>query len=293
MSVENPESGPALRSGGLTLVPGQVAVVTGAASGIGFAIADALAAAGVDIALSDVEADALAAASERITGRGVRTIAVTTDVTDARAVEQLATRTLDEFGRIDIVVNNAGVAAAVGPLWEVPLEETRWVMNVDLFGVIHGIRFLVPHLVAQGRGHVVNVSSLAGLVPIPFNGPYNAAKYGVLALSETLRDEFAELAPGVGVSVVCPGVVATRIRESGRNRPHGAPPPPSRRPVAPAGGSIDPAEIAMLTLDAIRTGRFVIAAPQHVIDDAMARMDRITRDLQEASTALPQTRSQQ
>jgi NAD(P)-dependent dehydrogenase (short-subunit alcohol dehydrogenase family) len=208
------------------VLSGRVAVVTGAASGIGRALAGRLAAEGMAVVLADVEASALDAAAAdvaaEVDGGSDVVEAVVTDVSDPAAVDALAARALGRFGAVHVVCNNAGVVT-LGSTWEQPLDDWRWVLDVDLWGVINGIRTFVPILIRQGtEGHVVNTASIAGLVPSPTIAPYNVAKAGVVAASETLDMELRQLGAPIGVSVLCPGVVPTRIAESERNRPGGA-----------------------------------------------------------------------
>ena len=197
---------------------GRVAVVTGGASGIGNALARRFADVGMRVVIGDVEAPALEVAVKELRDGGADVIGVPTDVTDPDQVEALAVAAEREFGAIHIACNNAGVGAG-GLSWEAPLETWKWVIGVNLWGVIHGIRAFVPRIIAQDAGHVVNTASVAGLVAAPFMGPYNASKHGVVALSETLHHELALMAPHVKVSVLCPAWVNTRIGESERNRP--------------------------------------------------------------------------
>lgn len=203
--------------GTMKLEPGQVAVVTGAASGIGLALARAFAERGLSVVLSDlrtaeVEASAAAIAQEY----GAQTLAVTTDVRDYAAVQALADATLDRFGRVDVVCNNAGVMGPMGTSWELDPAVFRWLIDVALMGVVHGVRAFVPHLVAAGHGHVLNTSSMAGLMPLPGIAPYGVAKHGVMGLTETLRAELARHAPGVGATVLCPGYVPSDLGVSSR-----------------------------------------------------------------------------
>ena len=219
---------------------GQSAVVTGAASGIGRALALEFARSGLDVALADVEEDALRAAVDDVAAIGVRAIGVRTDVTSADDVQRLAQRAFEAFGDVHVVCNNAGVAIGRDPLWEVDLDAWRWIFDVNVWGVIYGVRAFVPHFVARGTGHVVNTASMAGLTVIPFNGPYNVTKHAVVSLSETLQGELASIAPAVGVTVLCPALTTTRIgdaaaprrRRSTSKRAAGyrvAAPPPRRR----------------------------------------------------------------
>ena len=197
---------------------GRVAVVTGGASGIGFSLASAFAAEGMKVVLGDIEAPALDEAVGKLEASGAEAIGVVTDVSDGEQVQALADAAVARFGAIHIACNNAGVGAG-GLSWEAPVATWDWVLGVNLWGVIHGLRAFVPILMQQPQGYVVNTASVAGLVAGPFMAPYNASKYAVVALSETLHHEMAMMAPHVKVSVLCPGWVRTRIADSARNRP--------------------------------------------------------------------------
>ena len=201
----------------MELTGGSVAVVTGAASGIGAALGQSFAAAGCGVVLADVDADALAAVAGSI---DADVLAVVTDVSDSASVEHLADEAFARFGGVDVLCNNAGVST-FNPLIAQTLDDWRWVLGVNLWGVIHGINAFLPRLLEQGRpAHIVNTSSLAGLASgLPQLGPYNVSKVGVVALSETLRMELAMSGAPIGVSVLCPGSTGTRILESERNRP--------------------------------------------------------------------------
>jgi NAD(P)-dependent dehydrogenase (short-subunit alcohol dehydrogenase family) len=180
----------------MKLEAGQVAVVTGGASGLGLAMAHEFAARGLSIVLG-----------------------VPTDVRFPDQVDALAAATIERFGRVDVICNNAGVATMSGATWEVPLEDWKWILDVNLLGVVHGVRSFVPHLVAQNSGHVVNTASMAGVSAGPGMAPYLASKHAVFALTEGLTAELAESAPGVRVTVVCPGSLDTNIATAERNRP--------------------------------------------------------------------------
>jgi NAD(P)-dependent dehydrogenase (short-subunit alcohol dehydrogenase family) len=199
---------------------GRVAVVTGAASGIGRAMAERFAAEGMKLVLADVEPTALAAAESSLRAAGREVLAVRTDVSKAAEVEALAARAEAAFGKVHVLCNNAGVAAA-GMTWEVSLADWEWVLGVNLWGVIHGVRAFVPRMLAHGEdAHVVNTASIAGLVTTPGMSPYSVSKHGVVTLTEALYHELAMVSGGrVSASVLCPGWVATQIADSQRNRP--------------------------------------------------------------------------
>jgi NAD(P)-dependent dehydrogenase (short-subunit alcohol dehydrogenase family) len=201
----------------MELSNGSVAVVTGAASGIGAALGRAFAAAGCSVVLADVDSvglDALAATMEG------EVLTVVTDVSVAADLEHLAEAAFNRFGGVHVLCNNAGVST-FNPVVAQSLDDWRWVLGVNLWGVIHGVQAFLPRMTAQGQpAHIVNTSSLAGLASgLPSLGPYNVSKVGVVALSETLRMELAMAGSPVSVSVLCPGSTPTRILESERNRP--------------------------------------------------------------------------
>lgn len=201
----------------MKLESGQVAVVTGAASGIGLALANAFAARGMHVVLSDLRTEEVTASAARVAqDHAVQTLTVTTDVRDPDAVESLAQATLDRFGRVDVVCNNAGVMGPMAPSWELDPAVFRWLLDVALLGVVHGVRAFVPKMIAAGRGHVLNTASMAGLMPLPGITPYGAAKHGVVGFTESLRAELAIHAPFVGATVLCPGYVPSDIGISSR-----------------------------------------------------------------------------
>jgi NAD(P)-dependent dehydrogenase (short-subunit alcohol dehydrogenase family) len=197
---------------------GRVAVITGGASGIGLGLAHRFAAEGMKLVIGDVETAALDDAVATLRGKGAEVLGVVTDVADPDQVQALADAAVSRFGGVHVCCNNAGVGTG-GLSWEIPRATWEWVLGVNLWGVIHGIRTFVPLLVQQPEAHVVNTASIAGLVAAPFMGPYNASKHAVVAISETLHHELAMHAPHVKVSVVCPGWVRTKIADSERNRP--------------------------------------------------------------------------
>jgi NAD(P)-dependent dehydrogenase (short-subunit alcohol dehydrogenase family) len=251
----------------MELQRGQVAVVTGAASGIGLGIARAMARRGLAVVMADVEPGALAESAASVASSlaadGAEVLAVETNVSDAAQVDDLARQTLERFGRVDVVCNNAGVVTYSKPTWEMDELDWKWVLGVNLWGVIHGIRSFVPTLVAQGRGHVVNTASIVGLSVGPEIAPYTASKHAVVAISETMRGELAARAPGVGVTVLCPSYVPTRIGEAQRNRPADLTPDSG---AAVEGTARDrsrleatpPNEVGEMVAAAIESGRFYL-----------------------------------
>jgi NAD(P)-dependent dehydrogenase (short-subunit alcohol dehydrogenase family) len=264
---------------------GKVAVVTGAASGIGKALSAAFVDVGMKVVLADVEAAALESAAEELRGQGADVFAVTADVAQAADVERIGMAAMDVFGALHVACNNAGVSGG-GLSWEIDLETWRWIIDVDLWGVIHGVRSFTPLIIASGGGHIVNTASMAGLTSNPFMGPYNVAKHGVVTLSETLSVELQMTHPEVGVSVLCPGWVRTKINESERNRPD----LPDAVDVEETGEGLlamkeminswiaeglQPAHVASLVVEAMRENRFyVLTHPewQGMIQDRIDRM---------------------
>jgi NAD(P)-dependent dehydrogenase (short-subunit alcohol dehydrogenase family) len=196
----------------------RVAVVTGAASGIGRALAERFGDEGMKVVLADVEEDALRQAEAEFREKGVDVLGVRTDVSKPEDLEKLAQQTLDTFGAVHVVCNNAGVAGAWGPTWANTLDDWNWIIGVNLWGVIHGVRVFLPIMLEQGdEGHIVNTASLAGLMP--GRGIYGVTKQAVVALSESLYNELKVADAKIGVSVLCPGWVDTNIIDADRNRP--------------------------------------------------------------------------
>jgi len=202
---------------------GKVAVVTGAASGIGRAMAERFAREGMKVVLADVEEKPLAEARDTVARAGAEALAVRTDVSRWEDVEALARRTFDAYGAAHVLCNNAGIGAG-GLTWELSEADWQWVLGVNLWGVVHGIRAFVPRMIRQGEGHVVNTASIAGLISAPGMGPYCASKHAVVAISECLHHDLTVAAGGkVKVSVVCPAWVKTNIADAERNRPASLP----------------------------------------------------------------------
>lgn len=243
---------------------GRVAFITGGAGGIGLAMAEAFADAGMKLVVTDVDADALGRVAEQFRGRNVPVLTLQLDVTDRAAFEAAADAAISEFGAIHVLCNNAGVYRG-GALHKVTYQDWDWVMGVNVGGVINGIQTIVPRIVAQGEGgHVVNTASMAGLSGSAAMGIYNASKFAVVGMSEAMR---ADLAPeGVGVSVLCPGMVRTQILESERNRPAEQAPRDAMAEQAAQSQNtfmqammatgIDVAEVGQMVLDGVREDRF-------------------------------------
>jgi NAD(P)-dependent dehydrogenase (short-subunit alcohol dehydrogenase family) len=264
----------------MELERGQVAVITGAASGIGFALADRFARAGLDVVLADVEAGPLADAAATVGAHGVDTLTVTTDVSKESDVQALAATTLERFGAVHVVCNNAGVAAQADP-WFGPLSSWEWVMGVNFWGVVHGCRAFLPHLLEGG--HIVNTASIAGLLP-GFGSSYDASKHAVVAITEHLFTTMQTAELPIGVSVLCPGWVRTKIIDAGRNWPTALgerPPDDVLRPVMDPHlrRAIDegatPASIADAVADAITAGRYWVLPHQDFLDLVIRRWDLI------------------
>lgn len=242
-------------------IAGRVAVVTGAASGIGLALAERFVAEGMSVVLADVEQDALERQVARLTADGARVLGVRCDVGDPAQVAQLRDRAVAAFGSVHVLCNNAGVAAG-RPSVKTRPEIWRWIVDVNLLGVAYGIHAFVPLMIAQGEGYVVNTASEAGLAASGLLGPYHATKYAVVGLSESLSLELA--GTGVGVSCLCPELVDTKIFESTRNAPAAlglAPPvaiPMNQIEQLMGSRALRPADVAAQVVDAIRAGRFWI-----------------------------------
>jgi NAD(P)-dependent dehydrogenase (short-subunit alcohol dehydrogenase family) len=253
-----------------------VAVITGAASGIGRGLAKRFAAEGMKVVLADVEEEPLARLEADLKAKGATVLTIRTDVSNAAAVENLAARTLDAFGAVHILCNNAGVVCS-RPVWEHTLADWEWVLGVNLWGVIHGIRAFVPRMLAQGdECHIVNTASILGLVGGSGEGIYKVSKHGVVVLSETLADELAQKGANIQVHVLCPGWVRTGILDSARNRPDALrnltekaqPHEPiiggSRNTRAEMEAGLSPSEVAAHVYNAIQNGIFYIHThPEH------------------------------
>lgn len=264
----------------------KVAVVTGAASGIGFGMAECFAREGMKVVLADVEDGALAQAEAKIKATGATTLAVRTDVSRSADVDALAEKTLAAFGAVHVVCNNAGVGGEGGFVWEQSLQNWRWVLGVNLWGVIHGLHTFVPILLRQKtEGHIVNTASMAGHFSGPFMSPYNASKFAVVTISESLHFELEMSGALPKVSVLCPGFVSTNIANSERNRPADLATEPRQlsegeqamremgRQMIAAG--MPPAEVATQVLAAIREERFYVFPHPYLLEFTRLRMENV------------------
>jgi len=272
---------------------GKVAVVTGAASGIGRELALACAAEGARLAIADVDEKGLAETA-RLLPPGCESIQVRCDVSKALDLEALAGRTYERFGAANVVFNNAGVAVA-GPVWSAPLDEWKWVLDVNLMGVVHGIHAFVPRmLAAKTEGHVVNTASVAGLLSVPGSGVYCASKHAVVSLSECLHHDLRMAGSNIGVSVLCPAWVATGIADSERNRPAAL---AERNPLAApyeenvrkavASGKLSAAQVARITVDAVKANRFYVLPHQKIKASIEQRMRDILDEREPVDVSRP------
>jgi len=265
---------------------GKVAVVTGGASGIGRAIAERFAAEGMKVVLADIEEGALATAESEMRAKGTTVASKRTDVSRGEDVEALARFTIDRFGAVHVVCNNAGVAVG-GVTWQHTVKDWQWLLGVNLWGVIHGVRTFVPIMLQQGdECHVVNTASRAGLLTRPWLAMYCASKHAVVALSESLYHELTLTGSKIKVSVLCPAVVNTRIGESERNRPDvlrdadeaGAPAQMQAmeqafRALLATG--LPPEEVAGAVVEAIKDERFYIITHEGMKDQVSTRLSDI------------------
>ena len=266
---------------------GKVAVVTGAASGIGLALARRFGQDGMRVVMADIEQTALEREAAALAGEGIEVLARVTDTSLESDVEALAEVTLERFGGAHVVCNNAGVGSRGLKVADLPRRDFEWVIGVNLWGVINGIRAFLPRLLTQNEGHIVNTASVSGLYHHPRMGPYNATKAAVVALSETIRYELDEDGSNVGISVLCPSWVRTNISSAVRNLPerlHYELTPQqaeetleykARRRQQLRDEAIDADEVAVQVRDAVLTNRFYVITHPDSIDNMRARFDRI------------------
>jgi len=262
---------------------GKTAVITGGASGIGLAMAQRFGADGMKLVLADIEGEALGVAADGLRSSGIDVVTQVTDVSDGDQVDELGRVALEAFGAVHLVCNNAGVGGG-GLINTLTTADWQWVLGVNLWGVIHGMRVFLPMLMEQGEGHIVNTASVAGLFAAPFMGPYNASKFAVVAISETAFNELAMTGSNVGVSVLCPSWVKTRIHESARNRPDdlrneaddGVPDSVVAEAIAGfIAGGLTPEDVAEQVADAVAAKRFYILTHPDSKEMVRQRMEAI------------------
>ncbi len=267
---------------------GKVAVITGGASGLGRAMAERFARAGMSIVLADVEPKALAKAEAEMKAAGAKVIGVRADVSKADEVEALAQQTLAAFGGVHLVANNAGVAEG-GNVWDNTVADWEWVLGVNLWGVIHGVRVFTPIMLAQGsEGHIVNTASVAGLLSPPGMGIYSVSKHAVVALSECLHQDLAQKTDKVKCSVLCPAYVPTGIADSGRNRPAALSATRHKSAAdlaldaslkkAVQSGKLSAADVAEKVYESVRDERFYILTHPKIKPSIQWRMEDILQE---------------
>jgi len=276
----------------LTIRPGQTVVITGAASGFGLELARLGAKQGLNLVITDVQQDALDAALAELTGMGAKVAALRGDVSRAEDVQALADLCLERFGVPHIVINNAGVAHG-GLIWEHTQRDWEWVLGVNLFGVVHGVRVFTPLMLDAARkdpayqGHIVNVASMAGLLNSPNMGAYNVSKHAVVSLSETLYQDLSLVTEQVHASVLCPYFVPTGIHQSHRNRPkelRSEGKPTASQMIAQemstkavTSGKVTAADTAQLVFDAINRGQFYVYTHPQALGMVQTRLEDVVQ----------------
>lgn len=261
---------------------GRVGVITGAGSGIGRALAEALAREGMRLVLADVEESALAQVAATLRRSGAEVLPVPTDVSDRAQVQALADKAFGSFGAVHLLCNNAGVVTW-GGLEAATHRDWQWVLGVNLWGVIHGLEAFLPRMVARREaGHVVNTASMAGLVATKGLGVYNTSKYAVVGLSETLAKDLRPY--GIGVTVLCPMGVSTRIRHAARNRPAALTSEGTSSPGEPVelmGRTLTPEAVAAMTIDAIRRNELYVITHDEGLPSIRRRCQRLEQAILE------------
>ncbi|MBX9872950.1 MAG: SDR family oxidoreductase [Burkholderiaceae bacterium] len=268
---------------------GKTAVLTGAGSGFGLEVARIGARLGMNLVLADVQQDALDKAAAELKAAGAEVLAQQLDVSDAAQMEHLAQRVRERFGAPHLVFNNAGVGSG-GLVWESTVQDWRWVLGVNLWGVIHGVRLFTPMMLEAAqrdpawRGHIVNTASMAGLLNPPNMGVYNVSKHAVVSLSETLYQDLSLVTDQVRASVLCPFFVPTGIQHSERNRPGElAAAKPTRSQLigqamtdkAVSSGKVTAAQVAQLVFDAVAAGQFYIYSHPKAIASVQTRLEDV------------------
>jgi NAD(P)-dependent dehydrogenase (short-subunit alcohol dehydrogenase family) len=276
----------------LELKAGRTAVITGAGSGFGLELARLGASRGMNLVLTDVQADALDAAVAELSKTGAKVVSLRGDVSRAEDIQALADLCLERFGVPHLVVNNAGVAHG-GLIWEHTQRDWEWVLGVNLFGVIHGVRIFTPLMLEAARkdpawtGHIVNVASMAGLLNAPNMGAYNVSKHAVVSLSETLYQDLALVTDQVSASVLCPYFVPTGIHQSHRNRPEelrsDAKPTASQMIAqvmsskAVTSGRLTATDVANLVFDGVEKGQFYLYTHPQALAMVQTRLEDVVQ----------------
>ncbi|UUO03148.1 SDR family NAD(P)-dependent oxidoreductase [Mycolicibacterium novocastrense] len=259
---------------------GKVAVVTGGTSGIGFALAAHLARRGVDVVIADIRENAIPPAIEALSSHPGTVTGLRVDVRDAAEVDALAAHTLDRFGRVDLVCNNAGVVCEQTPTWEQNIETWRWLIDVKLMGVVHGVKIFTPLFIAQRCGHFLNTASAGGLIPLPHLAPYNATMHAVVGLTETLDIELRSVSTDLGATVLCPGMVDTPLGPNSASlTPPGAVSVPNDRDDDAMRGAISPAVVADAAIAAVEAGRVHAVVGPGAAPAARQRVDALLAEL--------------
>jgi len=265
----------------LNQLDGKVAAVTGAASGLGRAMALAFAAEGMHLALADVDDAGLTQTGKLVAAFGVRTFSMRVDVSKAEDVHQFAARAAAELNGIHVVCNNAGVAVS-GPVWETSEAEWQWILGVNLLGVVHGVRAFAPRLIAQDEGHIVNTASVAGLISPPGMGAYCVSKHAVVTLSEALHHDLRERGSRVGVSVLCPAYVPTGIADSkppfaiAKSKERLAQEATLKKAVA--SGKLSADDVARAVVAAVKENRFYVLTHPGIKGAVRARMEDVLEE---------------
>jgi NAD(P)-dependent dehydrogenase (short-subunit alcohol dehydrogenase family) len=271
---------------------GRVAVITGGASGFGREFANIGATLGMKLVLADVQQEALDKAKSELEAQGAQVLAMRCDVSKAEQLQALADATMNRFGAVHLVFNNAGVAAG-GLVWENSQADWEWVLGVNLMGVVNGVRIFTPLMLECAKkepgyeGHIVNTASMAGLLNAPNMGIYNVSKHAVVSLTESLYHDLRLVKAPISASVLCPYFVPTGISHSERNRPDelrpGGEQTPSQRAAqavsekAVSSGKVTAAQVAARTFDAIRDGRFYIYSHPHALGNVQTRLEDIVQ----------------
>ncbi|MEW2401841.1 SDR family NAD(P)-dependent oxidoreductase [Streptomyces sp. NPDC046862] len=263
----------------------QVAVITGGASGIGYGLAEALADRGVRLVISDIREEGLNKAQASLTAAGAEVTAVVADVSDEASVRALADRTIAAYGKVDLVCNNAGVVSPPAPLWEQEARIWELMIGVKVLGVVHGVKAFAPLLIEQGTGHFLNTASSGGLAPLPDLTPYTTTMHAVVGLTETLDLELKRVAPALGATVLCPGLVDTPLGQNsvalGAIDMQAVSPAAMQNAAANFGGKFSAREVADSAIAAIEAGRVHVAPGGDVAERAQARVTALLADIAE------------